>query len=174
MTCIIINTQALCMHIICLNKPTVSVGTFTCLFWCLIKSVSGGAVSFVALCFEIYANVNKNVLKKHTTSHWRLRYAVEGRKDEERGKSEITKQNEGGGYIELRHHLAEIMKRSKTCSHCHFHCLIYSLLRLPNNANEFWFLPMLTTGDNFGSVFKLRPNAWRMDRSFSFYWSPSQ
>lgn len=41
---------------------------------------------------------------------------------------------EGG----LRHHLAEIMKQSKThkSSHCHFHFLIYAQLRRPNNANE--------------------------------------
>lgn len=36
------HTLTLCIHIICLTKPTVSVGTYACFFWCLIKTESEG------------------------------------------------------------------------------------------------------------------------------------
>lgn len=118
-----------CMHIICLTKPTVSVGAYACLFWCLIKtesvgvSVCGGA--FVVLCFEKYANINKNALKKHTTS----RFQGKGGRIKRERESKITKQMREG----VGHHLPEIMKQSKThkSSHGHFHYLIYAQLWMP-------------------------------------------
>lgn len=95
-------------------------------------------------------------------------------------ESKITKQmregrGRGRGRGEgPRHHLPEIMKRSKThkSSHCHFLCLIYAQLRRPNNANECRCLLMLTTEDNFG--IQLHPDAWRMDGSLPFYRPLSQ
>lgn len=128
-------------------------------------------MAFVELCFEKYANVNKNALKKHTTSRWRLRSAFPGRKDEEREKSEITKQMRKGEAVAvagLRHHLPEIMKHSKTYKRSHyFPRLNLFTAHTANDANELWFLLTLTTGDKFS--IQRRPSAWRTDRSLALY-----
>lgn len=88
-----------------------------------------------------------------------MRSGREERMKSEEGEKKNSETNEGGEGAELRQHLPEIMKQSKIykCSRCHFHYLIYSQLRRPNNANEFWCLLTLTTGDNFG--IQLRPSA---------------
>lgn len=61
----------------------------------------------MVLCFEKYANVNKNALKKHAVAHSCDEQGREGTTEEK-----TVKTNKGRA-VGLRHRLPEIMKHMK-------------------------------------------------------------
>lgn len=118
------------------------MGTYTGCVWCLIKTDWGGGGAFAALCLEKYANINKNTLKKHTKSCWRLRCTWGGLN------------NPGDGYD---WHFPEIIKRSKTQQ---LPLLNLCKAQIDEYANESCRLLMLKTGNKF--ALQLHPYTWRL------------